>query len=56
MGLKFPGREIQRQFPLQTKYALKIYLRMVDKARGLTGGQVKAAFSQVVSECEPGRK
>lgn len=56
MGLKCPQREIQHQFPLQTEYALKMYLTMVDKARGLTGGQVKAAFFQVVSDCEPGRE
>lgn len=48
MALKCPEREIQHQFPLQTKCALKIYLKMVDKARGLTGGQVKAAFFQAV--------
>lgn len=33
-----------------------MYLKMVDKARGLTVGQVKAAFFQVVSGCDPGRK
>lgn len=54
MGFKCPERKIRHQFPLQTKYALKIYIKMVDKARDLTGGQVKAF--QVVSDCEPDRK
>lgn len=44
------------QFHLQTKYALEIYLTVVNKVRGLTGGQVGAAFLQVLSDCEPGRE
>lgn len=47
---------MQYQFHLQTKYALEIYLTMVDKVRDLTGGQVGATFFQVLSDCEPGRE
>lgn len=56
IGLKCPQREMQYQFHLQTKYALEIYLTIVNKVRGLTGGQVGAAFLQVLSDCEPGRE
>lgn len=45
MALKCPQREMKYQFHLQTIYALEIYLMMVDKVRGLSGGQAGTAFS-----------